>query len=161
MRKAARNQPLPQEEVSRLLSLQGPALKARCFALYQAGWTLAAIGDPLSRARSTIRSWVNTGPYSTPQENIPLPQDRSYVPKRPKKPEITPQQRQTIQNLAPTARKHRSRLPSHHPSAQANQELTALCIKLHAQGAPIQELADIAGVTYRAMYRRVKTQDVS
>lgn len=156
MRKAARNQSLPPEEVSRLLTLEGTALKARCFALYEAGWTLSAIGDPLSRARSTIRSWVNTGPYSTDNIEVPAPEDRSYVPKRPKKPEITPEQRQTIQNLAPQARKYRSRISQQHPAAIANKELTDLCIKLHAQGAPIQDLADLAGVTYRAMYRRVK-----
>ena len=156
MRKAARNQPLPPEEVSILLSLQGTPLKARCFALYQAGWTLAAIGDPLSRARSTIRSWVNTGPYSTDNITVPHPEDRSYVPKRPRKPEIHEDERLAIQELAPIARRYRSRLPSHHPSALANQELTILCMQLHLEGVPIQELADIAGVTYRAMYRRVK-----
>jgi hypothetical protein len=38
----------------------------------------------------------------------------------------------------------------------ANDQLTAICIRLHANGVPINELARAANVTYRAMYKRIK-----
>jgi lambda repressor-like predicted transcriptional regulator len=34
--------------------------------------------------------------------------------------------------------------------------LTDICTKLHENGVGIRELAEAAGVTYRAMYKRIK-----
>jgi hypothetical protein len=154
MRRSARNQSLPIEEQKLLLKLKGTELKARCYNLFEAGWTLSAIGTPLGKGRSTVRSWVTSGPY--PTQDVPQPEDRSYVPKKPKNPGLPPATINAIQELAPLARKYRSRLPQNHPSTIANQDLTSLCTLLHESGVPLQELADAAGVTYRAMYRRVK-----
>ena len=154
MRRSARNQPLPPSEVEKLLSLRGVELKARCYNLYEAGWTLSAIGAPLNKARSTVRSWVTSGPYR--KQDVPLPEDRSYIPKKPQNPGISPAEAETIQRLAPQARKYRARLAEGHPATVANRKLTNLCISLHERGVPLQDLADVAGVTYRAMYRRVR-----
>lgn len=160
MRKSARNQPLPQEESDYLqtLSRNPQQLKARAKALYAQGWTLSAIGAPLNRSRSTIRFWIQNAPDLHPTNDhptLPQPQDRSYQRKRPPSPGIPQTAQHQIQTLAPKARNYRARLPQHHPSTQANQELTHLCQSLHQTGVPIQELATAAGVTYRAMYRRV------
>ena len=158
MRKSARNQPLPEEEANYLKTLQGLDLRIRVKALFTQGWTLQAIGDPLDRPRSTIRFWVQNTPDvqpKRPQPQPPTPEDRSYQRKRPTSPGISPQNQDTIKRLAIPARKYRSQFPSTHPSTQANQELTQLCQTLHSQGVTIQELADAAGVTYRAMYRRI------
>lgn len=78
------------------------------------------------------------------------------MPKKPTNPGLTPDQISTIQELAPSARMYRARLAENHPSTVNNRTLTDLCITLHNQGVPLQELADAAGVTYRAMYRRVR-----
>jgi len=155
MRKSARNQPLPKAEAARLAKLKGSELKARCLALYNAGWTLSAIGNALDRPRSTVRSWVLVAPI-TPQDDIPVPQDRSYVPKKPISPGLQPSESAKIKELAPIARRYRAKLADSHPSTVANQELTRLCRTLHTLGVPLQELADTAGVSYRAMYRRVR-----
>jgi hypothetical protein len=40
--------------------------------------------------------------------------------------------------------------------AVANDRLTNLCRHLYAKGVGITALAEAAGVTYRAMYKRVK-----
>lgn len=154
MRKSARNQSLPRKEAEFLLTLKDTELKARCYNLYEAGWTLSAIGAPLNKPRSTVRSWVQSGPY--PTQETPIPEDRSYVPKKPHNPGLTPEAIAAIQELAPQARKYRSRFSQSHPATIANQDLTSLCTLLHESGVPLQELADAAGVTYRAMYRRVK-----
>lgn len=154
MRRSARNQPLPQSEAEYLLSLSSTALKARCYNLYESGWTLSAIGAPLNKPRSTVRSWVTSGPY--PRQDTPIPEDRTYIPKKPANPGISEADQLRIQQLAPLARRYRAKLPETHASTLANQELTDLCFTLHNQGVPLQDLADVAGVTYRAMYRRVR-----
>jgi hypothetical protein len=156
MRRSARNQPLPPEEVAILKSLTGPTLKARCRDLYNVGWTLSAIGTPLNRQRSTIRLWITDAPAQSPAQPVTLPEDKAYVHKKPPSPGLTPSEHELIHELAPLARRYRARLPENHPSTRANKELTELCITLHSLNIPIQELADAAGVTYRAMYRRVK-----
>jgi DNA-binding Xre family transcriptional regulator len=40
--------------------------------------------------------------------------------------------------------------------AVANDRLTGICITLYQNGVSIKELAEAAGVTYRAMYKRIK-----
>lgn len=160
MRKSARNQPLPIEEVAVLRSLAGHHLKARCRALFDAGWTLSAIGAPLGKQRSTIRLWV-TSIDPMPGVNVPAPVDKTYVPKKEPSPGLSAGELARIAELAPLARKYRSKLPDTHASTKANYELTAMCMELHRNHVSIQELATAAGVTYRAMYRRIKNNELS
>ena len=157
MRRPARNQPLPSEEASYLQGLKGIELKLRARRLYEKGWTLSAIGAPISRSRSTVRFWVNSTPQVSPKTDraLPTPIDKSYKRKRPISPGISPTELSTIQELAPIARTYRARLPRDHRATLANEELTKICKRLHKSGVPIQQVADAAGVTYRAMYRRV------
>jgi hypothetical protein len=156
MRRSARNQSLPQTEVDKLQSLTGSALKTRCKALYDVGWTLSAIGDALGRQRSTVRLWVTNAPKPPLGILVPTPINKVYIPKRPKSPGISPADLELIQKLAPLARRYRAKLPMNHPSSVANYELTVLVIQLHSNHVSIQELADAANVSYRAMYKRVK-----
>lgn len=157
MRRPARNQPLPPEEASHLQGLKGLELKLRARALYEQGWTLSAIGAPINRSRSTVRFWVTSTPQVSPRSSkeLPTPIDKSYKRKRPVSPGISPAELETIRELAPIARTYRARLPRDHRATKANEELTSICKRLHKAGVPIQQIADAAGVTYRAMYRRV------
>ena len=157
MRKSARNQPLPKDEQEFLSSLKGTDLKLRARRLYEVGWTLSAIGTPINRSRSTVRFWVNNVPAlrSTTDRPVPTPEDRSYVHKKPTNPGISPEDANQLAYLAPIARKYRARLAPTHPATEANQQLTKLSHKLYKAHVPIQEIADAAGVTYRAMYRRI------
>lgn len=163
MRRSARSQSLPQEEAAILVALSLNTadlipLKRRCSSLFHQGWTLSAIGAPLNRQRSTIRSWVTAYP-PTPNQlshpDTPQPEDRSYTPKKPPSPGISEINHNRIAYLAPLARKYRSKLPRNHICTQANLELTELAQSLHARNVTIQELANAASVTYRAMYKRV------
>lgn len=60
-----------------------------------------------------------------------------------------------IRSLAPLARRHRPRTSPGNRYRVANEDLTRLARGLYSRGASIPELAEAAGVTYRAMYRRV------
>jgi hypothetical protein len=86
---------------------------------------------------------------------IPLPQDKTYIHKKPKYTPIPEATKQRLASLSPVAQRYRAKLPASHPATIANEELTALAISLHSMHVPIQEIANAAGVTYRAMYRRI------
>lgn len=162
---SARGQKLPPLEVELLNSLSADALIVRVKALYMAGWSLQCIGEALSpkRPRTTIRSWVLKA--SSPEKSgnvidapIPTPKKRSeeggYQKKR-NSPGIPQDLFEDIKQLAPLARTFRSRMASTSAPAVANQRLTDLCKDLHSRNVSIRELAEAAGVTYRAMYKRV------
>lgn len=176
-RRPARNQPLPPEEVSFLDSLSQDELISRVYHLYHAGYTLQAIGDSLTpkRPRSTVRSWLLR--FTPPQErdlvdapiqdlpvSVALPIKRpiykthpdGYQKRRPVSPGILPDELELIQSLAPLARQYRAKMSINSTAAVANDQLTAICLRLQANGVSIRELAQAAGVTYRAMYKRLK-----
>lgn len=165
-RKSARGQKLPPQEVELLNSLTADVLIGRVKALYLQGWSLQCIGEALSpkRPRTTIRSWVlkassqeksDTGIIDAP---IPMPRlatEEGVYQKKRKSPGVPKSAHEDIQLLAPLARTFRSRMASTSAPAVANQRLTDLCKELHTNGVSIRELAEAAGVTYRAMYKRV------
>lgn len=150
-----------------ITALSGAGLHARVRALYEAGWSLSSIGDAFSppRARTTVRSWVNA--YTGSVEDLPLvpaPPPISVSRSQPVPsstraiaPGIPEYARARIAELAPIARRYRSRTNPNSPIGQAHTDLTALCASLHAQGVPIRALASAAGVTYRAMALRVRS----
>lgn len=165
-RRPARGQNLPGHEVAYLQTLKGPALHQRCTLLYTQGWTLQTIGESLNppRPRSTVHVWVTkllptfdpAAPTTadTPKPDAPI--RKSYAPKpRRQSPGIPEPTRERIASLAPTARRFRARVAPLSSPALANAELTAICTSLHANGVTVRELANAAGVTYRAMARRL------
>ena len=140
---------------------------ARAYELYQAGWTLQAIGDALQppRPRSTVRSWLlrfqepDLTPLAHPAA-IPSPRYQThadgYQKRRPQSPGILPDELALIQKLAPVARRFRAKVSSNDSTRVANDQLTAVCLRLYYSGVSITELAQAAGVTYRAMVKRIK-----
>ena len=63
--------------------------------------------------------------------------------------------RAKISDLAPLARRYRARANPYGAYAVANEELTVICKDLFESGTTVRELAEAAGVTYRAMARRL------
>lgn len=178
-------QVLPQSECEFLAVLKGDELKARVKALSSAGWSLGAIADAFTppKQRSSIRVWA-TGNTQTRPDHPPVPlisslfssSSRSYssiLPaaeksasihkhKRvrraydPASPLLTQQMHQQIRELAPLARQYRARANPNGVYAKANVELTKLCKDLYfKQNVSVRELSDAAGITYRAMARRI------
>lgn len=162
-RRSARGQSLPPHEVELLNSLQGEQRIERVAALYNVGWSLQTIGDSLlpKHPRSTIRTWVqratgvNTIDAPIPEPKLKTPEG-GYQKVRPESPGVPQDTLELIRELAPLARSYRSRMATTSAAAVANDRLTALCILQHQKGVSIRELAEAAGVTYRAMYKRIK-----
>lgn len=73
----------------------------------------------------------------------------------PRSPIMTPDERRKIKELAPIARRYRARANPSGIFARANDELTVITLDLYSRGASVRELAQAAGVTYRAMARRL------
>ena len=161
-RRTARGQQLPPHEVQLLNSLTGENRIERIAALFKAGWSLQTIGDSLvpRHPRSTVRSWVMKA-KGVELGDAPLPVPRLKTPEggyqkvRPESPGIPQDDLEQIRTLSPLARGHRSRMASTSAPAVANQRLTDLCKRLHKNNVSVRELAEAAGVTYRAMYKRL------
>jgi hypothetical protein len=149
--------------VTHLRTLSGIALHQRCALLYTQGWTLDSIGKSLNppRPRSTIRVWVTAQlpalDSNTQTATAPTYPERAARTPRPKRvsPGIPDEARERIAYLAPTARRYRARVAPLSAPALANSELSHICRTLYSSGVTIRELAIAAGVTYRAMARRV------
>jgi hypothetical protein len=160
-RTSARGQKLPPQEVELINSITADALIVRVKDLYAAGWPLQSIGDALSppRPRTTIRSWVQKDVQPvTIDAPIPLPKKTEEGSPRPKKVSagMSSATFEDIRILAPLARTYRSKMASTAAPAVANERLTNICKDLYEKNVPIKDLAAAAGVTYRAMYKRIK-----
>jgi hypothetical protein len=63
--------------------------------------------------------------------------------------------RHQLKQLADLSKRNRAKTPSNSPLAKANKELTAIAKELRDRGVPAADIAEAAGVTYRAMARRL------
>jgi hypothetical protein len=158
-RRPARQQSLPATEAAILNKLFDDELATRLNDLFNAGWTLQSMGNAFNppRRRSTVRSWMvrryTQSPLETP---IPKPRVRTgYVSRRPVSPGISADELAQIRLHAPLARTYRSKMNPDSPQARANLSLTEICIALNEKNVTVKELAEAAGVTYRAMARRL------
>lgn len=107
---------------------------------------------------SSLSSTIPAATVSSPKVAAPAPKAKVKIRRRvydPTQPRISPAQRKKISRLAPLARKHRARTSPNNTYTRANAELTDLCKNLYYSGASVRELSLAAGVTYRAMARRL------
>ena len=146
---------------------------------------IAEAFDP-PRARSTIRSWIVPSPTPYPSRPTPVssPPSSSSLPitaaescpspapapspsptpkpreeRRiydPRSPQLSIAAARKIADLAPVARHHRAGAAPTGRYAVANDELNRLCRLHFERGVSIRELALAAGVSYKAMERRVR-----
>ena len=157
---------LPQDEVSFLGSLSRPDMEARLRALWESGWSLAILGDSLKprRPKTTIHFWVKRAENQKQFRQIPPPPPKSLTSAAPTKkaprlrtvsPNVPPDMKPRLKELSALAKRYRARTTSDSPFAQANRDLTAMATALRAMGVPTAKIAEAAGVSYRAMARRL------
>jgi hypothetical protein len=151
---------LPPTEVEYLGTLHPHRLRTRIAHLHDAGWSLRALGEALDppRARTTVHYWVRTTPRTPvmtpalplpPSVRLPGGQARTISPR------VPPEARSRLSELAREARKYRAGTSPTASSARANAELTATALRLREFGVPTADIADAAGVSYRAMAKRI------
>ena len=176
-------QVLPHSEREFLAVLKGDELKGRVKSLHKAGWTLQAISQAFTppKQRSTLHSWTQTKakPVLSPPlpplplassssfsssssistlptaENSDLSQTRAYRMYDTDAPVLSKSVHNRIAKIAPVARRYRSKANPNGAYKEANDELTSIVKEQYARGVSIRELCLAAGVTYRAMARRL------
>jgi hypothetical protein len=161
------NQPkLPIDEVTYISSLTRVEMEARLRALWKAGWSLAIIGDSLNpkRPKTTIHFWVRRAEDTKQFRAVPLPPPKSLTTSVPTKnaprlrsvsPGVPTDLRIRLQELSALSKRYRAKTSPTSPLAIANRELTELAQQLRGRGVPTAAIAEAAGVTYRAMARRL------
>jgi len=157
---------LPEDEVRFLSSLPDEMLPPRLRALWEAGWSLAVIANSLKPARpkSTVHFWVKNAKSEEQRRPVPPTPPKSLTSTAPLNnaprmrsisPSVPPELRPQLKQLADLSKRYRAKTPSNSPLAIANKELTAIAKELRDRGVPAADIAEAAGVTYRAMARRL------
>jgi hypothetical protein len=149
---------LPPPERKFLASLPRPHLAIRLRDLNKAGWSLHALANSLDpvRPKTTVHYWISNATAPTPAHfpsvYSPPPSQRAM---RPVSPAVPPHLRPRLRELAQLAQRNRAKIRPDAPQARASTELTELARLLHQKGVPTAAIADAAGVSYRAMHRRL------
>lgn len=168
-REYAREVPLPDDEANFLRTVGKKQRQYRAKQLFDAGWTLQAIGNAFTPPanRSTVQYWTAQGnpKYETPRPvpspwggfvDAPMPRPpKGYQPKRPKSPGIPLDTQERLRYLAPLARYYRSGMASTSLNGSANEEMNEIVQDLYNKNVKIAEIAKAAGVTNRAIARRL------
>ena len=161
---------LPDDEVRFLEALSTPDMHARLAFLHEQGWSLASLARSLNppKPKTTIHYWIRnaaSGP-NAPEQRRPAPKPPTQTllhalpitrgaKVRSISPKVPPDLRPRLRELAQVSRRYRSKTPNGSPTAQANRELTRLAVQLHSHGVPTSDIASAAGLTYRAVARRI------
>lgn len=159
-------QKLPDDEVRFLAAMPIELLPGRLKALWVSGWSLGVIAKSLKppRPKSTVHFWVKNALTQEQTRTIPAPPPKSLTVSAPVgstprmrsiSPQVPPELAPHIRQLASLSKRYRAKTPSSSPLAQANRELTELALDLYHRGVPAASIAEAAGVTYRAMARRI------
>jgi len=157
---------LPNDEVEFLGSLPREEMESRLRALWEAGWSLQILGESLipPRPKTTIHFWVKRATPTTQIRNIPPPPPKSLTTSVPTRiaprmrtvsPGVPPAMRPRLRELSALARRYRANTPPSSPYAIANEQLTEMAKNLRMMGVPTADIAEAAGVSYRAMARRL------
>ena len=155
---------LPHDELVFLASLDEESRYARFKALWQNGWSLASIGLSLTpvRPKTTIHFWISKAPEQTQFRPVPTPPEITPAKNAPAptrlravSPTVPPDLRPKLKELAELAQRYRARCSPSSPQALANEELTTIARTLRSMGVPTVDIAEAAGVSYRAMAKRL------
>jgi hypothetical protein len=157
---------LPDDEVTFIAALPRPEAESRLRALWENGWSLQVLGNSLvpPRPKTTIHFWVKRAETVEQNRILPTPPPKSLTTSVPTKsaprlrtisPGVPADMRPRLRELSAQAKRYRAKTSPNSPLAQANEELTAVARTLRSMGVPTASIAEAAGVSYRAMARRL------
>lgn len=161
---------LPTNEVEFLRSLTIPQRDTRLAALHEAGWSFAVLGKALEKPKTTIHFWVRHATKDSTMSLKPIPKPPTSITSalpvayslrvRTISPKVPPELRPQLRELSLLSRRYRARTPYNSPIAIANRKMTDLAVNLYAKGVSTADIADAAGVSYRAMARRIAAGNI-
>lgn len=157
---------VPIDEIIYISTLTRLEMESRLRSLWKAGWSLNVIGSSLNPTvpKTTVHFWVRRAPDVKQLKAVPLPPPKSLTTSVPTKhaprlrsisPGVPPEIRIRLRELSALSKRYRAKTAPSSPLAQANNELTQIARQLRNRGVPTATIAEAAGVTYRAMARRL------
>lgn len=160
-------QPLPEEEVSYMLSLEDESAVKRAFELYRAGWSMPAI---LKGVRVTPSSaWLvnqfgfhHSTPTGRPLPDVPMsPSLKSKESARvarahQMRKQLEQYEVDRLKELQELTSRYRKTMASTHPSAVAAGQYREMIRSLRERGVRVREIADAVGVDESNIRRRLK-----
>lgn len=157
---------LPSDEVVFLAGLSPAERNSRLRALWLAGWSLGEISKSFipNKAKSTIHFWVRNATDLPQNRPVPFQPSKSLTASAPTSesiklssisPRVPPSLKDKIRELSILSRQYRANTSPNSQYALANTELTQIARSLKDQGVSTAEIASAAGVTYRAMAKRL------
>lgn len=158
-------EPLPDSEQALLKTLHEeslPLLRARVKLLRQAGWTLAQVGAPLGKNRSTTRMWEQAALDEHLQDagllmHVPYPSVKPAGQRVVRLyPDVPLDQRAELHEIATVARTVRGWMKPDDPARVAAQRLEEMLHQFVRMGVPYKRIADHMGVTHRAVAARLE-----
>jgi hypothetical protein len=139
-----------------------PMLRGRVAALREAGWTLAAVGEPLNANRSTTKMWQ----LSAKPEDVTAARELAPIETAPKReqpfkvvrlyPDVPAHDLPELHRLADSARRVRGWASEDSPQRQDAKEFEKKLQVYVERGVPIKRIADHLGVTHRAIAARLE-----
>ena len=157
---------LPADEVRFLSSLPTDLLHGRLKALWESGWSLGIMANSLEpkKPKSTVHFWVQNATTQEQRRPLPPTPPKSLTSTAPLlntprlrsiSPSVPADLKPRLKELASLANRYRAKTAPDSPLAIANQEFTHLARMLYNRGIPAADIAEAAGVTYRAVARRL------
>jgi hypothetical protein len=156
---------LPASEIDFLNSLAISHRDSRLAVLHEAGWSFAVLAKALNKPKTTIHFWTKHAIKDPTMSLNPIPRPTTSITSafpvpysvrvRTISPKVPPDIRPRLRELSLLSRRYRARTPYNSPIAVANREMTSLAVNLYAKGVPTADIANAAGVSYRAMARRI------
>lgn len=160
---AARN-PLPRGFARKLRTLHtthDPRLPALLKAAHDAGWTYDALGNALGCTRQNVQR-ICAGPVAeldrALRERIPVPDEPTAYPKRPRKPvpaRLTADQIEQLRGLQTASRRVVGGFPVDSPARAASRQYSALLAYHRHNKVTLAELARAVGVKPSAIHGRL------
>src|SRR4029453_17031004 len=150
---------LPEETTTQLVALKGTSPEefyALVTALRSQGWPLRAIAEPFGVSRTAVQDWEKKYTPETPLPEVP------QVPSRPKKIKekkekyiLSPEECQTLKELADLASSVRRFTDENAPSRRAANELELKILEYTDLGVSRVDLAKASGVSDSSIKQRL------
>lgn len=150
---------LPQETTTQLVALKGTSPEefyALVFALRTEGWPLRAIGEPFGVSRTAVQGWEQKYNPETPLPEVPELPVREKIKIVKDKYVLSPEECQTLLDLATLASSVRRFTDENAPSRKAAEELEQYLIEYSTMGVSRADLARAAGVSDSSIKQRLR-----
>jgi transposase len=150
---------LPEETTTQLVALKGTSPEefyALVTALRNQGWPLRAIAEPFGVSRTAVQGWEQKYNPETELPEVPQIPVREKKKKSKEKYILSPEECQTLVELAHLASSVRRFTDENAPSRKAAEEFEQYLIEYSSLGVSRADLARASGVSDSSIKQRLR-----